>query len=200
MNKTDVVKILNENYQEAHQLLWSKKKDEVLVLPKKIYAICSPSEGYITKVRMECEDGQIECYFEDNDDIDSGWTDISTLSYGYENNIYLAIDEVLNKPIDEGTEKALDALLKLYGEESAKDEIMNAIKTGDVWVRQDRKTRYKFWWLGKYLGHICVSNVYYVELDLKNYERLHKHIQTNHKARYDMFEFEKDENCIVAMD
>ena len=200
MDKTDVVEILGKNFEEAHKLLWSKKKDEVLVLPKKVFVISAPFEGYVTKVRMADEDCLIECYFENEDDNESGWTDISTLSYGYENNVYLAIDEVLNKPLDEGEEKALDALLKLYEKEDAKDKIIEAIKTGDVWVRQDRKTRYKFWWLGRYLGHICVSNVYYVELDLNNYERLHKHIKTNHKARYDMFEFEKGEDCIVAMD
>jgi hypothetical protein len=102
--------------------------------------------------------------------------------------------------MDKGIERALDALLKVYGKEGAKEKIVNAIKCGDVWVRQDRKTRYKFSWLGRYLGHICVSNVYYVELDLNNYERLHKHIQKYHSNRYDMFEFEMGNNCIIAMD
>lgn len=98
MDKTDIVEILGKNFEEAHKLLWSKKKDEELVLPKKVFVISAPFEGYVTKVRMADEDCLIECYFEDEDDNESGWTDISTLSYGYENNVYLAIDEVLNKP------------------------------------------------------------------------------------------------------
>jgi hypothetical protein len=96
MNKTDVVKIIDENCQEAHKLLWAKMGDKELTLTKKVFVIVGISEGYITKVRLCEEDGAMECYFEDNEDFDSGWTDFCDISYGYENNVYLALDEELN--------------------------------------------------------------------------------------------------------
>ena len=113
MNKTDVVKIIDENRKEAHDLLWKNGKvDEEFVLPSKVFVICGLSEGYITKVKMEtpiwensnpkgsgvCDkfmDACMEMYFEDNAELDSGWTDYSDISYGYENDVYLAIEKAL---------------------------------------------------------------------------------------------------------
>jgi hypothetical protein len=39
MNKTDVVKIIDENCQEAHKLLWAKMGDKELTFTKKVFVI-----------------------------------------------------------------------------------------------------------------------------------------------------------------
>ena len=96
MNKTDVVKIIDENCQEAQKLLWAKMGDKELTFTKKVFVIIGLSEGYITKVKQYEEDGVMEFYFEDNEHIDSGWLVNCDISYGYENNVYLALDEELN--------------------------------------------------------------------------------------------------------
>jgi hypothetical protein len=96
MNKTDVVKIIDENREEAHELLWTKMEDEEFTFTKKVFVIIGISEGYVTKVRLCEEDAAMECYFEDNEGFDSGWADCCDISYGYENNVYLALDEELN--------------------------------------------------------------------------------------------------------
>ena len=97
MNKTDVVKILNENYQEAHKLLWENCKSKEVTLRKKVFVIIGISEGNITKVRMSHKDTCMEVYFEDNENIDNGWADVCDISYGYENNVYLEIGNMFTK-------------------------------------------------------------------------------------------------------
>ena len=119
MDKTDVVKIIEENFEEAHKLLWENRKDKETILPNKVFAISGASEGNVTKVRMSDKDCLIECYFEDNEEFNSGWTDICDFSYGYENNIYLAIGEMFETKKDNS---------KLYRELILNTLVSNGVK------------------------------------------------------------------------
>ena len=97
MIKIDVVNIIDENYKEAHKLLWENCKSKEVALRKKVFAIIGISEGNITKVRMTDKDTCMEVYFEDNENIDNGWADVCDISYGYENNVYLEIGNMFAK-------------------------------------------------------------------------------------------------------
>ena len=97
MIKIDAVNIIDENCKEAHKLLWENCKSKEVTLRKKVFAIIGISEGYVTKVRMTDKDACMECYFEDNEDIENGWADVCDFSYGYENNVYLEIGNMFDK-------------------------------------------------------------------------------------------------------
>jgi hypothetical protein len=102
-------------------------------------------------------------------------------------------------------ENALDMLLRNLGKENKKESVMDEFKNKSnysyyPWMKKETKTRYKFVGIGRALGLLVITDAFIVEMDLNRYETLHNYVKSHYPRRYDMFEFERNNECIVAFD
>lgn len=115
-----------------------------------------------------------------------------------------------SRKYDFGTdgEKALEALLNVLGGQriQLKEKIIEELKRTDLeWnpirYTQIAKTRYTFWGIGRLVHLYTISDVFVVEMDLSREDSLYDYISKQYRRGAEgMFEFEKDDNCIVAYD
>ena len=117
-----------------------------------------------------------------------------------------------SRKYDFGTdgEKALEALLNALGGQriQSKERIIKELKRTDIesWENPVRytqitKTRYTFWGISKFLRLYTWTDVFVVEMDLSKEDKLYNYISKQYRRGAEgMFEFEKDDNCIVAYD
>ena len=116
MRKTDVEKILQQNFEEAQKLVWKHGKPcdypcedmrEIELPNGGVKVIIGIDEGKVTKVRT-WEDSGMEYYYEaeekdyvesicDNFHDNDGWTLDCDFAHGTENRIYLAIGKMFGK-------------------------------------------------------------------------------------------------------
>jgi len=103
--------------------------------------------------------------------------------------------------MEKNIENALDIMLAALGRTYAKKRILDKVAKGYTIIapKQLTKTRFKFWFIGRELGLYTITDVFIVELDTNKYDNLMDYVKKTHK-RYDMFEFERYDNCIVAYD
>ena len=102
--------------------------------------------------------------------------------------------------MEKNIEKALDIMLKALGNEDCKEAVMKEITSGNTVFepKQLNKTRFKFWGIGSTLGILAFTFI--VELDTSKYDNLVNYVSKQHRCRFDMFEFEKYDDCIIAFD
>lgn len=102
--------------------------------------------------------------------------------------------------MEKNIENALDIMLEAFGETEAKDRVIEKIEND--WIcckpKQLTKTRFKFWGIGSALGILAYTFI--VELDTSKFDNMVNYVSKQHRCRFDMFEFERYDNCIIAFD
>ena len=96
-------------------------------------------------------------------------------------------------------------LLRNLGKENRKEKVMEEFKNSNPYslypsMRKLTKTRYKFWGIGRALGLFVYTDAFVIETNINRYETLCNYLMSTYKNRWDMFEIQKNDECIVAFD
>lgn len=117
-----------------------------------------------------------------------------------------ALIEMTKKAEEETTIwDVLRLLLSKFDREAYFDIIKHKlILKQEMWsisfYKQTTKTRYEFRFIGNDLGLFAMTDVFIIDLDVKKEKTLHNEVKRRFKKRYDMFEFETYDDCVIAFD
>ena len=100
--------------------------------------------------------------------------------------------------MEENISNALDVMLRAFNCENCKEAVIDEIAMNGWSPKQLTKTRFKFWFIGRPLG--IFASTFIVELDVNKFDKLIDYVSKQHRRRFDMFEFEKYDNCCIAYD